>query len=139
MVRTTGPGPNTLDIERQSKTYRGATDLAKNCVAANGAEAGDCQAPAGANAGNLAGVAYDIAKDGKAVALSEYAYAKVRAAGPIPLHSRVNVADAQGRVKAVDEAAGTAVILVGIAEKEAVQADQEIVVNLKHFGAAATA
>ena len=128
------PGPNTLDIERQTKTFRGAGGFGKNRVVVNGPASGDCQAPAGANAGSLAGVTYDVARDGQGVAISEHAYARVRISGAIPIFSRVNVADAQGRIKAVNEAAGTAVTLVGIAEESGVQADQEIVVNLKKFG-----
>lgn len=135
------PGPNTLDIERQTKIFRGAAgaEFGKNRVVVNGPASGDCQAPAAANAENLAGVTYDAVKVGEGVAISEYAYAKVRAAGAIPLHARVNVADVQGRIKAVSEMAGNPVTLVGIAEEAAVQADQEIVVNLKRFGERDTA
>lgn len=113
--------------------------MPKNRVVVNGPATGDCQAPAGANAGSLAGVTYDAVKVGEGAALSEYAYAKVRIAGPIPIFSRVNVADAQGRIKAVSEVTGSDVTLVGIAEEAGVQADQEIVVNLKRFNEQAIA
>ena len=128
------PGPNTLVIARQTKVFRGAAGFGKKRVVVNGPASGDCQAPAGANAGNLAGVTFDSAVDGDAVALSEHGYEKIRIAGPVPIFSRVNVADVQGRVKALSEAAGTVVTLVGVAEEAGTQADQEIVVNLKKFG-----
>ena len=135
------PGPNKLGIDRQQKIYRSGTDAQcpAHAVLVNGPAAGECQLPAGANAGNLAGVSYGKADPDEAVALSEHQYAKVRAAGAIPLHSRVNVADVQGRIKAVNEAGGTAVTLVGVAEEAATAADQEIVVNLRLFGVPAVA
>lgn len=134
------PGPNKLGIDRQSKVFRdaGGAECPRYSVLVNGPEAGECQLPAAANAGSLAGVAYGGANADDAVALSEHNYEKVRAAGAIPLGSQVNVADAQGRVKAVDEAAGTAVTLVGTVEEEATAADQEIVINLRLFGTTAT-
>lgn len=134
------PGPNKLDIDRQNKIYRnGAGDAApRYSVLINGPGEAECQLPGAANAGSIAGVAYGKADADDAVALSEHNYEKVRAAGPIPLHSLVNVADAQGRVKAVDEAAGTVVTLVGTCEQEATAADQEVVVNLRLFGTQVT-
>lgn len=134
------PGPNKLDIDRQSKIYRNADGDAapRYSVLVNGPGEAECQLPGGANAGSLAGVAYKSVNADDAVALSEHNYEKVRAAGVIALHALVNVADVQGRVKAVSEAAGTAVTLVGIAEQAATAADQEIVVNLRLFGSRIT-
>ena len=135
------PGPNKLGIDRQQKIYRnaGGDPCPRYAVLVNGPDTGECELPGAANAGSLAGVSYGKADADEAVALSEHNYEKVRVAGAIPLHSRVNVADAQGRIKAVDEAGGTAVTLVGVAEEEATAADHEIVVNLRLFGTEATA
>lgn len=135
------PGPNKLGIDRQQKIYRNAagTALARYTVLVNGPGEAECQLPGGANATSLAGVSYTGVAADDAVALSEHNYEKVRAAGAIALGARVNVADVQGRIKAVSEAAGSAVTLVGIAEEEATAADQKIVVNLRLFGTQATA
>lgn len=135
------PGPNKLDIDRQQKIFRnaGGAECPRYTVLVNGPGEAECQLPGGANARPLAGVAYTGVNAGDAVALSEHNYEKVRAAGAIALGARVNVADVQGRIKAVNEAAGTVVTLVGIAEETATAADQEIVVNLRLFGTQATA
>lgn len=135
------PGPNKLGIDRQQKVFRGedGASAARYAVLVNGDEQGECKLPGGANASSLAGVAYQGVADGDAVALSEHNYEKLISAGPIPYGSRLNVADAQGRVKAVDETAGDAVTLAGMAEQEATEADQEIVANLRLFGTHAVA
>jgi len=128
------PGPNTLDIARQTKVFRGAGGFGKKRVVVNGPASGDCQAPAAAGAGNLAGVTFDSVGDGDGASLSEHAYEKIRIAGPVPIFSRVEVADAQGRVQALAGVAGSIANIVGVAEEAGTQADQEIVVNLKKFG-----
>lgn len=135
------PGPNKLGIDRQQKIYRNAagTALERYTVLVNGPGEAECQLPGAANATSLAGVAYTGVNADDAVALSEHNYEKVRAAGAIALGARVNVADVQGRIKAVSEVAGAVVTLVGIAEEAATAADQEIVVNLRLFGTQATA
>lgn len=134
------PGPNKLGIDRQNKIFRnaGGAECPRYAVLVNGPGEAECQLPGAANAGSLAGVAHGGAFADDAVALSEHNYENIRAAAAIPLGSRVNVADAQGRVKALNEAAGTVVTLVGIAEEEATAADQEIVVNLRLLGTTAT-
>lgn len=127
------PGPNTLDIARQTKVFRGAGGFGKKRVVVNGPASGDCQAPAAAGAENLAGVTFDSAVDGEGVALSEHGYEKIRIAAPVPIFSRVEVADVQGRVRALAGVAGSIATLVGVAEEAGTQADQEIVINLKKF------
>ena len=125
---------NTLGIGRITKTFRGAGGCAAKRVLVRGANPHECANPAGANAGNLAGVTFDSAADGGDVALSEYAYPEVEVSAPVLYGALVNVADAGGRVKTVNEAAGTRVTLVGVAESAASAAGQKIKVNLKRFG-----
>lgn len=128
------PGPNTLDIARQTKVFRGAGGFGKKRVVVNGPASGDCQAPAAAGAGNLAGVTFDSAVDGEAVAISEHGYEKIRIAAAVPIFSRLEIADDKGRVRVLAGVAGSIANIVGVAEEAGTQADQEIVVNLKKFG-----
>jgi len=125
---------NTLGIAKYTKVVRDVAGVGKGRVVVYGAGEGEIQNPAGANAGSLAGVTWDSAPDGKEVALYEYAYPEIEAAGPINPGQEVNVADAQGRIKAVSEAAGTRVFLVGVAEGRATAAGQRIKVNCRRFG-----
>lgn len=126
---------NTLGIARITKVVADAAGVEAKRVVVNGAAKMTVQNPAGANAGNLAGITFDSASDGGDVALSEYAYPEIESAGAIPVGSEVNVADAGGRIKAVNEAtAGTVITLVGVAEEEATVAGQLIMVNLRRFG-----
>ena len=130
---------NTLGIGRITKTFRGAGGCAAKRVLVRGANPHECANPAGANAGDLAGVSYDSAADGGDVALSEYAYPEVEIASPVAYRALVNVADAGGRVKTVNEAVGTRVTLVGVAESAGTAAGQKIKVNLKRLGEEITA
>lgn len=125
---------NTLGIARITKTFRGAGGCAAKRVLVRGSQPHEAANPAGANAGNLAGVCYDSAADGQDVALSEYAYPEVEVSAPVAYGALVNVADAGGRVKTVSEAVGTRVTLVGVAETAATAVGQKIKINLKRFG-----
>lgn len=129
---------NTLGIDRITKVFRGAGGCAAKRVLVRGANPNEVANPAGANAGNLAGVSFDSAEDGKGVALSEYAYPEVEVAGAVAYGAEVNVADVGGRVKAINEAAGTVVNIVGVAETAATAAGQKIKVNLKLLGSRRT-
>ena len=125
---------NTLGISRITKTFRGAGGCAAKRVLVNGAAPHEAANPAGANAGNLAGVSVDSAADGEGVALSEYGYPEVEISAPVTYGTLVNVGDAAGRVKMINEAAGTKVNLVGRAESAGTAAGQKIKVNLRRFG-----
>ena len=125
---------NTLGIGRITKTFRGAGGCAAKRVLVRGANPHECANPAGANAGNLAGVSFDSAADGGDVALSEYAYPEVEVAGPVLYGALLNVADAGGRVKTVNEPVGTRVTLVWVAASGASAAGQKIKVNRKRRG-----
>ena len=125
---------NTLGIGRITKIFRGAGGCAAKRVLVRGPQPNEAANPAGANAGNLAGVSFDSAEDGKGVALSEYGYPEVEIASAVAYGAIVNVADAGGRVKTVNEAAGTKVTLAGVAETAGTAAGQKIKLNCKRFG-----
>lgn len=136
---------NTLGIARVAKTFRGAEGCKKDRVLVNGPVPGECANTAAANAGNLAGVSFDSAKDNEGVALSEHGYQHIEVAGVVAYGARLNVAADggdpanRGRVKAVNEPAGSAVTLVGIAEEAASAVGKTIRVNIRRFGEQITA
>jgi len=106
------------------KAYRITTagGVAANRVVVLGPYTGDCQLPAGENAGALAGVTLHAqTTSGRAVTVRKAGIAEVVAAGPIPLGAPVIVAGASGKVKAASGAAGTRVNVLGFAEKPASQ------------------
>lgn len=125
---------NDLGIPAVTRRMSAAAGAARRRVlvksAANPLEV---QNPAGANAGSLAGVTIDRADAGKGVPLQQSGYAEIEAAGPIAVGARVNVADNVGRIKAVSEAAGTAITLVGYAEQPATAAGDVIMVDIRQM------
>ena len=136
---------NTLGISRKSAKFRGAEGCGKKRVLVDGGAVGEVTNPAGANAGNLAGVSYDRAKDGKAVALSQYGFPEIEVSEGIGVGVRVNVAadggdpTRRGCVKAVNEAPGTVVNLVGITKSATTARGQLAMVDCRRFGEQITA
>lgn len=125
---------NTLGISRIPKIVEDSSGVGAKRVVAYGNSPNTVKNVSGANAGNLAGVTWDRADDNGAVALAEYGYPEIESAGEIPYGSKVNVADAAGRIKAVDEADATVVTLVGVAEEAATGEGQRVKVNVRLFG-----
>ncbi len=131
---------NTLGIARRTKRFKGAEGAGARRVLVDGAAPNEVINTVVANAGNLAGVTWDSAKDDEGVALQQYGFAEIETAGAIPHGSRVNVAAdggnpaLRGRIKAVDEVAGTVGNLVGIADEVATAAGQRIRVDIRRFG-----
>lgn len=131
---------NTLGIARRTKRFKGAEGAGARRVLVNGDAENEAKNAGGANAGSLAGVTWDSAKDGESVALQEYGYAEIETSAAIAYGADVNVAADggnaanRGRIKAVNEATGTVVNLVGKAEQTATAAGQRIRVNLRRFG-----
>jgi len=125
---------NDLGIPAVTRRVNQAGGVANRRVLVRGPGAFEVQNPAGANAGNLAGVTIDKADTGKGVPLQQDGYAEIEAAGVIAVGSRVNVADNVGRIKAVSEAAASEVNLVGIAEQAAAAAGDVIMVDIRRFG-----
>lgn len=131
---------NTLGISRKSARFRGAEGCAKKRVLVDGGAVGEVANPAGANAGNLAGVSFDSAEDGKAVALAQYGFPEIEVSEAIGVGVRVNVAadggDAtkRGRIKAVNEVAGSTVNLVGVTKSATTAGGQYAMVDCRRFG-----
>lgn len=97
-----------------------ASGIPAHRVVVAGAVAGRAKLPTGANAAGVLGITtHGQTRQGAAVAVRKAGIARVEAAGAIALGAPVNVAGATGRVKAIDEAAGTKVQCVGFAETTA--------------------
>lgn len=132
---------NDLGIPGKTLRVNAVGGVARRRVVANGPGRHECQNVTGANAGNLAGVTIDAAAQGEGAPLhtAPAGYAEMIAAGPIGLHSRLNTADAVGRVKAVNEVAGTPVTLCGVATEAATAAGDIIMVDMSRFNERDTA
>lgn len=96
-------------------------------VVVQGANAGQCALPGGANAGAILGVTvYGQAPEDLSVLVRKAGIARVMAAGAISVGAPVNVAGTTGKVKAISEPAGTKINCVGFAETPA-SADGDII------------
>ena len=131
---------NTLGIARKSAKFVGAEGCKAKRVLVEGDAVGEVKNTASANAGSLAGVSFDSAEDGKAVALSQYGFPEIEVSAAIPINTRVNVAadggnpENRGRIKAVNEGAGTTVNLVGVTKSATTAAGQKAMVDCRRFG-----
>ena len=136
---------NTLGIARRTWRFKGAEGAAAKRVVVVGDAENECKNTATANAGRLLGVTFDSAADREGVALSQYALPEIETAGAVAYGDPVNVAGdggnpaLRGRVKVVNEAAGTVINLVGIAQEPATAAGQRIKVDIRRFGHTYTA
>ena len=111
------------------KAYRilDADGVPANRVVVQGTNGGECQAPDAANAGGILGITiYSQSLQNQSVAVRKAGIARVVAAGGIDPGAPVNIADATGKVKAIDEEAGTKINCVGFAETAAI-ADGDII------------
>lgn len=89
-------------------------------VVVQGAQAGQANLPAAANDGSMLGVTvHSQSRQSGHVAVRKAGIARVTAASAIAVGAPVNIADAAGKVKAVDEATGTTVQCLGFAETPA--------------------
>jgi len=103
-----------------------ATDsggIAAHRVVVASTNAGECKLPTVANGGAIMGVTvHAVPAAGRSVAVRKQGIALVVAAGAISYGVPVNIADTQGRVKAISETAGTAINCLGFAETAAASA-----------------
>lgn len=111
-----------MAIYLMDKTYRvsqsGGVSSARVVVAGGGT--GQCALPAAANAGNIMGVTMTSQPElGRGISVRKAGIADVVAASAITAGSPVNIADVNGRVKAVNETTGTKVQCLGFAESSA--------------------
>jgi hypothetical protein len=130
---------NDLGIPAITKRVNQVGGVLRRRVLVKDTTAGQVKYPAAANAGALDGVTIDDAENGKGVPLYQSGYAEIEASAAIAHGAAVNVADATGRIKAVSEAGGTAINLVGYAEEAAGAAGDVIMVDIRQFGERYTA
>lgn len=96
-------------------------------VVVQGTNPGEAKLPGAANAGSILGVTvHSQALEGANVAVRKAGIARVKAAGAISVGAPVNIAGTSGKVKAIDETAGTAIECLGFAETAAA-ADGDII------------
>ncbi|MEN6625217.1 MAG: hypothetical protein ABFD69_03200 [Candidatus Sumerlaeia bacterium] len=96
-------------------------------VVVQGTNAGEAKLPAAANAGSILGVTvHSQALEGANVAVRKAGIARVKAAGAISVGAPVNIAGTTGKVKAINETAGTKIECLGFAETAA-SADGDII------------
>lgn len=92
-----------------------------------GASAHEAKLPAAANAGSILGVTtFSQDLQGAPVTVRKAGIARVVAAGAVSPGDPVNLAGTSGKVKAIDEAAGTHVNCLGFAETAA-SADGDVI------------
>jgi hypothetical protein len=125
---------NDLGVPAVTKRVNQTGGVLRRRVLVKGAADGEVKYPAAANAAGIDGVTIDDALNGDGVPLQQYGYAEIEAMGAIPIHSRVNIGDATGRIKALSEAASSEVNLVGIAEQAALAAGDIIMVDIRRLG-----
>ncbi len=96
-------------------------------VVVQGTNPGEAKLPGAANAGSILGVTvHSQALEGANVAVRKAGIARVKAAGAIGVGAPVNIAGTSGKVKEIDETAGTAIECLGFAETAAA-ADGDII------------
>lgn len=118
-----------MAIYLMDKTYRISTSggVASRRIVVAGSSTGHCELPAEANAGKILGVTVTSQSElGRGVSVRKAGIAEVVAAGAITPGSPVNIADANGRVKTVNELEGSKVQCLGFAESGATQAGDVI-------------
>jgi len=122
-----------MGIYLMDKSYRITTSGGAGSAIAvvGGSAAGDCTLPVAANAAKVLGITTTSQSEtNRAISVRKAGVAEATAAGPIAIGDPVNIADAQGRVKAVNEASGTRVHCIGFAESPASAAGDIIQVFL---------
>ena len=125
---------NTLDIPAKTYTVNDPTGSERFRVLVQGVGAMEVKRPAGANAGKIRGVAVGSRPNGEGVSVRSEGEYPVRIAAPVAVGDLVNVANAAGDIKPVNEAASTRVFLVGEALTAGGQAGDRVVVDLKLMG-----
>lgn len=126
---------NTLDIPAKTYTINDPAGSERFRVLVQGVGAMEVKRPAGANASKIRGVAERTRPDGDGVSVRSEGEYPVRIAGPVAVGDYLNIANAAGDVKTVDEAvAGTDVFLAGEALTAGGQAGDIVIVDLKLMG-----
>lgn len=122
---------NTLDIPAKTFTLNDPAGSDRFKVLVQGTGAMEVKRPAAANAGKIRGVAVGKRPNGEGVSVRSEGEFPCVAAGAIAVGDLVNIANANGEVKTVNEAGGTRVFLVGEALTPASQAGDLPIIDLK--------
>ncbi len=118
-----------MPIYLMDKAYRITTGggVAANRVVVQGSAAGECILPGGANATSILGVTvHGQSTSGRNVSVRKAGIAEVVASGAILAGAPVNIHGTTGKVKAITEASGTKVNVIGFAETPA-SADGDVI------------
>lgn len=111
----------------QAYSINQAGGIGAYLVVVIGSKAGECKLPLAANAGSILGVTvHSQTLNGNNVAVRKAGIAKVIASGPITIGAPVNIAGTSGKVKAINEGAGTKIACLGFAETAAA-ADGDVI------------
>lgn len=125
------PTYNLQNISPVSRKVNHASGILKKRVVVNGAADREVTRPSGANGGAVAGVALEGGADKAHIPVQTDGEAICVAAGIVARDAQVNIADTEGKVKAVSEAASTVINKVGVALTPAGAAGDEITVSLQ--------
>lgn len=124
------PTSNTQNISPKPRKVNDASGILGKRVVVQGTNPREVARPAGANAGNIEGVAIHDMDNGQHVAVQNAGEAICIASAAIALNADVNIANAEGRVKTVSEATGTVIQYVGKAKTAATANGDQITVAL---------
>lgn len=110
----------SIHILDKAYTITEEIGVAAGRVVVAGTNPGECALPGAANAGAILGVTTaSQSREGASVPVRKAGIALVAAAGEIAYGAPVNVDGASGKVKAIDETAGTKINCLGFAETSA--------------------
>ncbi len=126
------PVSNLQGVSPKSVRCVDAAGSLKRHFLVQGANPHEAVRPGGANVRPL-GLAIETVGPGQHVGIQNFGEAVVVAASAFAVDAPLNIADTQGRVKAVSEAAGVVVNLVGYARSAASAAGDHVTVDLQ-FG-----
>jgi hypothetical protein len=121
---------NSQDVSATPMKVNDASGVLAGRVLVAGTNADECKRPAAANAEGIAIAGHD-ADNGQDVSAYDFGYMNLVTASAIAVNDNVNIANVEGRVKAVSEAAGVVVHRVGKARSAATAAGQYVKVKLK--------
>lgn len=124
---------NSQAVSAFPQRVNDAANVLAHRVLVAGTGPGEVKRPAAANAGKIIGVAGHDEANTRDVSVYNWGVMNLVAASAIAVGDYVNIADAEGRVKTVSEAAGVVVFVVGIARGAASAAGQYVPVQLQFF------
>lgn len=121
---------NTQNISPKPRKVNDSSGILAHRVVVEGTNPREVARPGGANAGGIEGVAIHDAANGEHVAVMDKGEAICIASGAITKDAYVNIANTEGRVKAVSEASTTLTYILGRAKTAAGANGDQITVAL---------